>query len=483
MAYLAAMLRREGHEVFCIDAAGEAIGARTPIDEEHGLDVCGLTAPEIVARIPAHTKLIGISCIFTSEWIYCRKVIEAITAKFPHVPIVMGGEHVTAAAHDIMAQMPQVTACVLGEGEECLLELVEAGANTEAMAEIKGIVYRSTSGEIMATPPRSRVRRLDELPWPDWNGIPIERYLEYGHGYGVTRGRVMPMLASRGCPYRCTFCSNPGMWGKLWNVRSPADVVAEMKYYVEHHGVTHITFWDLTMVIRKEWMIEFMQLLRKEKLGVEWSIPSGTRSESLDAEVASLMLETGCRKMTFAPESGSKEELLRIQKKVHLDTMLSKMRIFSKTGLIVKAHIIFGFPDSTLKDVLLNYWFLVKMAWVGVNDCPIYLFHPYPGSALHHRLKAEGAFPADIEEYDRMMALSVSNNYRQSRSWNHRFSARTLARMGLLGMAIFYSSQFLFRPWRLGISLYRSLRSEPVTMLERMPEIFLSRFTPRDITP
>ena len=62
------------------------------------------------------------------------------------------------------------------------------------------------------TGPRTRIRNLDDIPWPAWDLVPLDKYLDHGLGYGVDLGRSMPILATRGCPYQCTFCSNPEMW-------------------------------------------------------------------------------------------------------------------------------------------------------------------------------------------------------------------------------------------------------------------------------
>ena len=153
--------------------------------------------------------------------------------------------------------------------------------------------------------------------------MPLRNYLDRGFGHGVGHGRNMPMLASRGCPYKCTFCSNPQMWGNLWNVRSAADVVAEMKHYKTKYDVDSFSFYDLTAIVRRSWILEFTELLIKEDLRVTWLLPSGTRSEAMDAEVVRNLKRSGCLTLNFAPESGSPRMLERIKKQIDLEKMLS----------------------------------------------------------------------------------------------------------------------------------------------------------------
>lgn len=476
LAYLAGSLDAAGHRVTAIDAVGEAIDAATPVP---GMPLCmhGLTIEQVVARIPADTDCIGISCMFSTEWIVHREMIVRICEAFPDTPVVLGGEQITAEYEYAYECCPAVAACVLGEGDEAIVDIANALDEGRPLSELAGLaLYDAATGEITKTPERRRQRSLDDIAWPLWSALPTEPYLATGMGHGITNaGRVMPMLASRGCPYRCTFCSNPGMWGKLWNSRSPEDVVAEMKHYIKEYGATHITFWDLTMIVKRDWMYQFTRLLIEEDLPVEWSMPSGTRCEAMDQELAHLILKSKCRKISFAPESGSERDLERVQKKVKLDSIVEAIRVSSKAGLVTKAHIIMGFPGSTVWDILATYRLMLRMSWAGLNDCPVYLFHPYPGSHLHKVIRESGKIPGNGPEYDRFMALSLYNNYSNITSWNENISPRALRMYAITGMSLHYATQFLFRPWRPFQSLIRVTRSKPITMLERLPAVTLRR--------
>jgi radical SAM superfamily enzyme YgiQ (UPF0313 family) len=109
--------------------------------------------------------------------------------------------------------------------------------------------------------PRERISDIDALSWPAWDGIPLDTYLDRGFGMDEYNLRSMPMLASRGCPYRCTFCSSPQMWGTTWMARDPDDVVREIRHYVERHGIQHVEFHDLTTIIDRRWILRFTEKL------------------------------------------------------------------------------------------------------------------------------------------------------------------------------------------------------------------------------
>src|SRR5262249_24120652 len=163
----------------------------------------------------------------------------------------VGGEHVAGAWDYVLDTCPAVTACVIGEGEETMLELAAWVASRGALADVKGIACR-IDGRAQRTPPRERIRSVDGVTRPAWQLFPVASYVEGGFGYGVNLGRSMPILATRGCPYQCTFCSSPAMWTTRYYVRSVADVVDEIASYVERYGVTNIDFYDLTAIIKRD---------------------------------------------------------------------------------------------------------------------------------------------------------------------------------------------------------------------------------------
>jgi radical SAM superfamily enzyme YgiQ (UPF0313 family) len=465
LAYVAASLERAGHRVRVIDSFGEAIGQLTAHD---GFVTNGLTADEIVKRIPRDADLIGVTCMFSNSWLYCRRTIAAIAEAFPDVPLIVGGEHPTADCERLLRQVPEVLCCVLGEGEETAVDIAAHLSRGLPLHDVPGIAIRDEDGAIVRTPPRHRIRNVDDIPRPDWSLVPLANYLDNDLCSDAWVGRSMPMMTSRGCPYQCTFCSSPQMFGTKWIVRDPHKVVAEMKDYQATYDVHYFEFVDLTMVVRREWILEFCRLLIAENLNVQWSMPSGTRSEALDAEALSLMKQSGCRSFSYAAESGSPPELRRIKKKIDPGRMLASMRAATNVGLVTKCHLIFGLPDQTPRDVLTTLGFVVRMAWNGVHDLGCYAFSPYPGSELYARLVRDGRIDTQAADYDRVLASNVFTNYKLRRSWTPHIATWALPWICLGTMAFFYVLQFLFRPQRALALAGSVLRSRPHTYLQRM---------------
>src|SRR4029450_13403705 len=142
VAYLAGSLTAAGHEAPVIDSVG---GGRGPIHPGYrdGIVINGLSVPEIVARIRADTGFVGISCLFSHEWPVVRQLIAGISRRFPGIPVVLGGEHATAVPEVCLEEAPELHACALGEGEETVVELVEALTQRRALEGVAGIVYRA----------------------------------------------------------------------------------------------------------------------------------------------------------------------------------------------------------------------------------------------------------------------------------------------------------------------------------------------------
>lgn len=467
LAYLAAQVDEAGHAVLVIDAYGEAPNRAVDIPGTN-LNTVGLTADEIAARVPPDTDLVGLSVMFSQDWLYAKRVIAAIRAVAPQAPIVLGGEHVTADPGHVLRTAPAVTACVLGEGEETLLDLLNAIAAGRDLREVAGLALRGDDGAVVRTAPRARVRAVDDLPWPAWHLVPTIRvYLDNHFGFEEHNRRAMPLMATRGCPYRCTFCSSPSMWGTNWFARDPRDVIKEIKFYIERYQIEHVEFYDLTAVVDRRWTLEFCALLSAERLPVTWRLPSGTRSEALDDEVLTAMRASGCEAIVYAPESGSPRTLARIKKKVKPERMLLSMRAAVRAGMHVRGHFIMGMPGQTLSEIAETYLFIAKMAWVGVHDVNSYFFYPYPGSEMFRDLVAQGRIDPEAPDYDELLAGACFTDFKAVRSWSEQFSAGMLRAFCIGSMAFFYTLAFLFWPLRAVESGWRVLRGRPFTWLER----------------
>jgi radical SAM superfamily enzyme YgiQ (UPF0313 family) len=457
LAYLAAGLQARGYEVSAVDAVGEDLRAYRRLDGVRHVLRHGLTDPEILERIPTDAQIVAFSCMFSTEWPLTHALIDATRSRLPHALIVAGGEHVTSCPEYCLRTTSGLDACGLGEGDDLIVDLAEAVVEGADLDQVPGLVYRR-NGIIRHSPPRNRVRAIDGLPWPAWDILPIRNYIDAGITHGVPIGRTIPMLASRGCPYRCTFCSSPQMWGTLWRARNPEDVLEEMKYYRKTYDVTNFDFWDLTAIVNRQWIIRMAQLLIENQLDITWQLPSGTRSEAMDEEVLALMYQSGCRQVTYAPEHGSDSVLRKIKKRIKKPAMEKSVRAAYRAGIVTKANFIVGFPDETIRDTLASYRYAIRLARSGMDDVSFFPFSPYPGSELFVRLEEEHrAVLSDDHFFDLV---------RDRKSYSAHIPDFLLPILTTIGMILFYSVSFALRPKRM-LSLARAIVSrKPTTRLQ-----------------
>ena len=238
----------------------------------------------------------------------------------------------------------------LGEGEETIVEIANAIDSNSSWLKIPGLVVRDND-KFVKTEKRKRIIKLDEIPKPAWDLVPINKYLDLKLCIGVDRGRTIPMLASRGCPFQCTFCSSPVMWTTRWLARDVKLLVDEIEEYIKKYKIDAVDFYDLTAIVKKSWIIEFCNEVISRNLNFTWQLPSGTRSEAIDEDVTPLLYKSGCRNIGYAPESGSERVLTLIKKKVKLSRMTKSLKSSIKSGMNVKINIMIGFPGETHKDI------------------------------------------------------------------------------------------------------------------------------------
>jgi radical SAM superfamily enzyme YgiQ (UPF0313 family) len=289
-----------------------------------------------------------------------------------------------------------------------------------------------------------RRRDIDAIPTPDWDAFPIEAYIAGHQINGVNLGRSMPLLATRGCPFQCTFCSNPAMWTQRWIARDPKAVVDEMQAYVHRYGVRNFDFQDLTAVVKRSWIVDFCRELIDRGLNVTWQMPSGTRSEVFDAEIADLLYRSGCRALAFAPESGSPEILKAVKKQVNLDRMLVSMRAAVRRGLNLSCFVVIGFPDETRATLRMTMRLIRRMAVLGVHDVSVSKFVPYPGSELFTRLQRAGKIQLDDDFFVSPMDFYT----RRAPSYADRVSTTRLYWTMVWMFTNFYLISFALRPGR-----------------------------------
>jgi anaerobic magnesium-protoporphyrin IX monomethyl ester cyclase len=444
VAYLAATVREAGHRVQVIDAVGEAVDQ---VLERGPLCWIGLGNPEIVERIRPDTDVLGVSIMFSHNWPLVRELLALLRAAFPGVPILVGGESATALPELVLCDSP-ADVVVMGEGEETLLELLEVYEADRSPAAVAGIAHRGPDGAPCRTPRRNRIREIDAIPWPAWDLFDVRAYAERNFTMGLQiedTPPALPLLATRGCPYQCTFCTSPRMWTTAYETRDPRDVVDEIASYVRDYGVRNFPFQDLTAIIKKDWIVAFCRELLDRGLDIHWQLPAGTRSEAVDAEVAELLQRTGMAHMAYAPEAGSLRVRKAVKKRVVAERFFQSVEAACAAGLHVQVFFVMGFPEEETRDLRATLGMIAKLAWMGVEDVAVSHYMPYPGSEMYDDLLECGK----VDQSDTWLTAPIQTHgmlIPRAVQVNENFGALSQSLHVLAGFALFYGISAVRKP-------------------------------------
>jgi radical SAM superfamily enzyme YgiQ (UPF0313 family) len=185
------------------------------------------------------------------------------------------------------------------------------------------------------------------------------------------------------------------MWTPRWIPRDPVKVVDEIEGYMQRWGATNFPFQDLTAILDRDWIVAFCGEIERRGLEITWQLPTGTRSEAVDEEVAGLLKRTGMVNMSYAPESGSETTRALIRKRMKTDSLLDSIRASVKARLNVALFVVIGFPHDTEEQLAENIEFIREMRRMGVTDMVVGYYMALPGTELFNTLYEGGKIRLD----------------------------------------------------------------------------------------
>jgi len=463
LAYIGATLEQAGHEVSVIDAVAEAPEQITSTGQLHAL---GLLPDEIADRIDPETDIIGLTNMWSFSWPLVRTILKVLKERWPDKPIVAGGEHFTGLPELSLRDSP-VDYIVLGEGEETIVELLRCLERGEAdPGELAGVAYRR-GDDLVINERRARVQAVDAIPWPAWHLIDLKAYNDHGllNGVNPGLGMTIPILATRGCPYQCTYCSSPTMWTTRWYPRDPIDVADEITQYVKTYGARNFPFQDLTAIVKKDWIIAFCNEILKRKLDIVWQFPSGTRCEVIDDEVADLLGRSGGRHLAFAPESGSERTRKLIKKRMTEKGLMNAVSASVAHNLNITAFLVIGFPHDTKEDLDETKKFVRRLAKSGIDDIAIGFYFPIPNTEIYRLLVDDGK----VDYSDKSLMTPIFANDEKLRPENNycvELSAKDLTRTKYRLLMNFYGLSLLYHPGRFFKMMWNVVRGKETRKME-----------------
>lgn len=386
LGYLAGALRAGGYSVEIYDAAVET-EPLADVMRRGRYDVVGISAPTPLIR---------------EAW------QAAAVAKATGAVTILGGPHLTLKPEESM-ERPEVDLVVRGEAEDTIIEIMQAleldaGVQESGIAprlfahpawsEILGLSYRKPNGNggaVVHNPARPLRPDLDNIPMPAHDLFKIEKYtnLQPLTDGLIPGSRSYTIVTSRGCPFKCTFCSKP-ITGDTWRQRSVDSVIAEWRWLVRDLKATEIgitdDIWNRDLKRAKELC---RRLIAEGLNKVPWVTVHGMKVNYTDLELFQLMKAAGAKRVGFGVESGDQEILNKVIRKGQtLDMVRDAFRYAKAAGLQTMGFFIFGMPHETEETMERTIRFALELE---PDLAHFMIAAPYPGTRLWEMLEEEGA--------------------------------------------------------------------------------------------
>ena len=393
LMYIAAVLKNADYKVEILDAFmdaaiqknGDTLNVGMPFEQ---------IKQEIRVRKP---ELVGISGPFTCQIENSIKISNLIKEVDSSILTVIGGPHVTLVPKEFLEEAKDVDVAVLGEGEYAMLDIAQAFEGTKQLNTVEGIAYKQDE-KVVINPSRKLIENLDVLPYPAYDLVNMERYLNPKKiGYRSFQNRAISMITSRGCPFNCCFCSVHLHMGKKFRAHSAKYVLDHIQYVVDKFNVKNIFFEDdnLTLDINRFEAICDGIVERKIKIG--WETPNGVRADFLNLELLKKMKRSGAKSIFVGVESGDQQILDNIIcKSLDLKRVVQFAKDAKETGLKTGAFYIIGFPGETKENMQRTVDFALELKRDYDVGMHLFMATPSYGTRLYEDCKVKGFIQQDL---------------------------------------------------------------------------------------
>jgi radical SAM superfamily enzyme YgiQ (UPF0313 family) len=373
VAYLAAVLEKNGYEVMVLDCPALKM-TYSKIEQE-------------IRRF--EPDIVGITSV-TATFSSALKVARTIKESYPRALIVFGGPHVTIMDEQSLREQKEVDVIVRGEGEQTIVDLARcvSDSGVKSIDKVAGITFRK-NGQIVRTPDRPYIQNLDELPYPAYHYFPLRKYRIFGK-------LGLPMITSRGCPLQCTFCLVPRIAGNDFRARNVKNVVDEIEWMKDQYKPDFITFNDDIFTFNKERVLDFCSEIKRRNIKLPWDCQ--TRVDCVSKEILGKMKAANCQLVNFGAESGCQKMLDAMRKGTTVHQNEIAIKWTKGAGLSVAMSLIVGYPGETKESLKQTFDFIRK---AEPDDVYLYLATPYPSTELRDRVKDMGwKIPEDWDKFE-----------------------------------------------------------------------------------
>jgi anaerobic magnesium-protoporphyrin IX monomethyl ester cyclase len=371
--YLASVLKERGVEVSVLDQPAKGFTVDDTVDwiEKENPDVLGFstfsTSGRTAALISSHVK-----------------------ERNPDIVIVLGNHYATFNSERVLRKYSSVDITVRGEGEGTVIDLVGCLRNRGKLKKVRGITFRNRKS-IVSTPDRPLIKDLDCLPFPDRRLIDVD-YHSVIAGANVAPKKFTSIVSSRGCVYRCRFCSCTQFARSTWRPRSVENTLDEL-HFLASEGYRQFIFVDDSFTLNKKRVIKLCRSMRKERIGMEW-ICEG-RVDNCSYEMLREIAKAGCKVLYFGIESANQRILNYYNKQTTPEQSENAVRTARKAGIdVIVGSFIVGAPDETREEIQNTIEFAKK---IPIDFPQFNVLGVYPGTDIWNEFKMKKLL--DTEEH------------------------------------------------------------------------------------
>lgn len=409
LLYVAGALKKAGHDVAIFDTLSPDHGD-VVLDGADGLIRHGLNDEGIRDFVRRHRpQIVGIGNRFSMHFAHAANAARLVKEVDPKILVMLGGNHASAIGDKVLLEHPEFDFCIQGEGEEVTVDLLDVLDRGGDLSEVPGLVWRKGGdgggGEVRRNPRRPFLHEIDDLPFPAYDLVNMETYLNperAGPNIWGPRPSSLPrsvsMVTTRGCPFSCTFCAAHIHMGKKMRVHSVGNVVDHMELLVKRYDVRHFHMEDDNFTYDQQRILDLVQEIRRRIPHVTWDTPNGVRADMMSREMVFKMKEGGCTLLAIGVESGSQRVVKKvIRKSLDLDDVERVASAAQDAGLACTAFYLGGFPGETKEDILQTQRYAEYMfAKYNLRAGGMGIVAPLFGTPVYHEAVRKGFLSKEV---------------------------------------------------------------------------------------
>lgn len=329
------------------------------------------------------TDYLGLTC-YTESRFFCFNFAKKAKEVNPNCCIIVGGAHATALAEKILEHYSFIDIVVRGEGESAILKILKK----EPLESIDGISWRNNSGVIKnsAQHLNKDLSQFDldySLIYPE-----IKNWKDKEVPYRLKKLKHLPIIASRGCPFRCAFCGSNSHWSGTWRGISPKDLVKNIKFLTKKYKIGYFRFYDALFIGSDNQILEFCDEIERSGLKIKFRIDIrvGTKREILER-----LHQVGCEVVGFGVESGSDRILKRANKGITRKQIEETISICKSLNYWMIGYFMISLPDETQED------FQKSVELFSVFDVfNLQFFKVHPSTTFYEEFRSKGEIDDEI---------------------------------------------------------------------------------------